>query len=1078
MTNRRAGTLHTFAAFFLIATMTLCAIAAAPRTAWAGNSYELTDEIRAQLEADGTLAERIACAESANSDARAALIAAAQQRSGEISLASANVPSANAGSMGTTGNAYILCVAVEFPAEGDEPATTFVDAKQEAENVVASVEGGRGFATPYDSLQAYYQRSSYGKLNISCRSVCYNVTAQHCRSYYNEAPDLLVEEIATALDEQFNVDFSQYDGNDDGYVDGIYLIYAGQSTTWGATWWPHCTNSLDHSSPSFDGKKLKSGVFLSDVATDEDAQVLIHETGHVLGLLDYYSYTGATNGIATTDMMDQNVGDQNAFSKWLLGWIDDSQITRIAVTDSAIKVRRGMGEVQTYTGSVTETIKAFTSDEISEGGGFIAVSSDESILSGSLFCRFYLLQYDRPAGNQAFKYEGGLVSGLRIYRIQAQLNSSGTDFELSCSGATNQHDMLIESLRPSDGGAAIETGNPFHTGASIGATTTPSTNFREDLLGYTGIHIDVTNADDPAEGIVTFSHDAKPPTTDFTVTPASNTGILDVGSYYFNTSMQPNWIKSSLIGATLCVDGKSYDVRALNKGTQLLIYYELPSGTITQDSSCELVLPAGFFELYGTASQEMRVKVQPRSKTISFESSGTYEQTEYSLNGSSEVLSNAVAAKDTQVIVAAQSTDDSNGTKLSLLKLSSDGKSCTQLAVTGSEVKNFSDVTVKAIALNDGRLFALVTGYSGKDLKTHSLAFWIDPATGSLLDTRELTDLYFSGLAPLGDGVALLTKSPGMGVTCSITQIFSSDASLDKRANGSSGIFAMELKALGDGRLAGIDLDQSTGVYTVSVYSEGEINKLLGGAEGKEIRSDTQLSFPGAYTIEDLTLKNGNYYVLAAVMENDAMHLELHVIDSKGNTLHTTKIEGGIASGLTHSRLSVSENGAVAISTTYSETKTAWTNTLELAAVDSDGNFAGFSSTRRTNVVFWADNHLYVTQPQSDSDSEKGKVGWIRTAAISGDTPTPDPDPTPAPEPSPNPDPTPTPTPGADTDTQASTTQTASTSSDKATKSTLAKTGDTAATGCAAALTTLLASLLVAALARRKAKARLEALKR
>lgn len=1068
MTNRRTSTLRTFAALFLIAA-TLCAIATAPRAAWADNPCELTDEMRAQYEADGTLADRIAYVESLHNNSQSELIAAAQQRSGEATIASSNVPSKNAGGMGTTGNGYILCVAVEFPAEGDQPATTFADAKQQAKSVVASIEGGGGYAAPYESLQAYYQRASYGKLDISCRSVCYNVTAKHCRNYYDGIPDSLVIEIATTLDEQFGVDFSQYDGNDDGFVDGIYLVYAGKETGWGTTWWPHCGNSLEHSSPTLDGKKLKNDVFIGDVTHQSDAHTIIHETGHVLGLPDYYSYTGATQGIATTDMMNRNVGDHNAFSKWMLGWIDDDQITRIAVTDSTIKVRRGTGEVQTYTGSVTETIKAFTSDTITDGGGFIAVSSDEGILTGPLFCRFYLLQYDRPAGNQAFSDEGGLVSGLRIYRVQAQLNTSGNDFELSCSGATNQHNMLIESLHPSGGSAKTETGNPFHTGASIGTSTIPSTNYREDPLGYTGIHIDVTNADDPAEGSVTFSHDAKPPEAEFTVTPAFSTGILDVGAYSFTTSMQPNWTQSHLAGAALVIDGKSHTVKALEKDGKLLIYYELPSGTIAQDSTCELVLPAGFFDLYGTSSAEMRIALQPRSKTLAFESSGTYEQSEYAINGASETLSNAITAKGEQIIVAAQSTDDRNGTKLSLLKLSPDGKSCTQLAVKGSDVSDFGNVTVTATTLDDGRIFVWVKGYSGKESEVGSKAFWIDPATGTLLDSRDLTDLRFSGIAPLGDGVALLTKSPGPGATCTIRQIFSNDASADKEANVTTSVLPSALKPTGDGRLAGISLDYATGTYTVSVYSSNEIEKLFEGAEGESIHPEAEFTLTKVSSIEDIAFKNGKFYVVSHVIENDVTILELNIFDSEGNLLQTARIEGGVTTSSTTSTLTVNENGAAAIITTYAGTTTAWTTSMEIAVVDPDGNFAGYSSTRRTNVAFWADNHLYVTQPQSDSVTNTGKIGWIRTAAIGGNTPEPEPEPTPTP----TPDPDQKPDADSQTPQQAGTQQASATATGKnAEGGTLAKTGDATTATAEATIACLMASLLIATIARRKERNR------
>jgi M6 family metalloprotease-like protein len=55
-----------------------------------------------------------------------------------------------------------------------------------------------------------------------------------------------------------------------------------------------------------------------------DAHVYIHEVGHLLGLLDYYSYdrsAGDWGPSGALDMMDYNIGDHNGFSKMALGWI-------------------------------------------------------------------------------------------------------------------------------------------------------------------------------------------------------------------------------------------------------------------------------------------------------------------------------------------------------------------------------------------------------------------------------------------------------------------------------------------------------------------------------------------------------------------------------------------------------------------------------------------------------------------------------------------------------------------------------------------------------------------------------------
>ena len=50
----------------------------------------------------------------------------------------------------------------------------------------------------------------------------------------------------------------------------------------------------------------------------------------MLGIDDYYDYDdskGVDGGIGGGDMMDANVGDHNAFTKLLLGWVDPYVVT-------------------------------------------------------------------------------------------------------------------------------------------------------------------------------------------------------------------------------------------------------------------------------------------------------------------------------------------------------------------------------------------------------------------------------------------------------------------------------------------------------------------------------------------------------------------------------------------------------------------------------------------------------------------------------------------------------------------------------------------------------------------------------
>lgn len=59
-----------------------------------------------------------------------------------------------------------------------------------------------------------------------------------------------------------------------------------------------------------------------------DAHVIIHETGHRLGLTDYYSYGKQTySPLGGKDRMDNNVFDHNPYSKRLLGWVPPNVVT-------------------------------------------------------------------------------------------------------------------------------------------------------------------------------------------------------------------------------------------------------------------------------------------------------------------------------------------------------------------------------------------------------------------------------------------------------------------------------------------------------------------------------------------------------------------------------------------------------------------------------------------------------------------------------------------------------------------------------------------------------------------------------
>ena len=108
-------------------------------------------------------------------------------------------------------------------------------------------------------------------------------------------PREMVAEAATLLDGQIN--FADYDNNKDGYVDNIFIYYAGRGEATGGganTIWPHSWN-VGEITPTLDGVKLDSYACTNELVVRGGALApdaigtFCHEFGHVLGLPDLYS---------------------------------------------------------------------------------------------------------------------------------------------------------------------------------------------------------------------------------------------------------------------------------------------------------------------------------------------------------------------------------------------------------------------------------------------------------------------------------------------------------------------------------------------------------------------------------------------------------------------------------------------------------------------------------------------------------------------------------------------------------------------------------------------------------------------
>ena len=112
------------------------------------------------------------------------------------------------------------------------------------------------------------------------------------------------------VDQQYIVNWADYDSDNDGYVDFVYMIYAGRGQADGGdrnTIWPHnwsIEQAIQYGYCSYTraecvvgGKRLDNYACSSELVGSElnGSGTLCHEFGHVLGLPDFYDTQYGTN---------------------------------------------------------------------------------------------------------------------------------------------------------------------------------------------------------------------------------------------------------------------------------------------------------------------------------------------------------------------------------------------------------------------------------------------------------------------------------------------------------------------------------------------------------------------------------------------------------------------------------------------------------------------------------------------------------------------------------------------------------------------------------------------------------------
>jgi M6 family metalloprotease-like protein len=349
----------------------------------------------------------------------------------------------SSGTMNSIGTVKLLVVPIYFRATSSTSSSgtdTTNKPTSEELSIINKAYFGEKSDTGWESLKSYYSTSSYGKITISgtvSSPLCVNATAaefasaagDNYASYTASLAQNAVTTLANSTDSSVKIDPSDYDNNGDGYVDGVELIYftdqklanAGGSDLW---WAYTSTTSKSANTTTPVAKRyfwspysmLADGYYTPDI----DTHTLVHETGHMLGLNDYYSYDKTKNSegksvysegpAGMVDMMDFNIGDHDAYSKMILGWVKPKVID----------------------GSSSDfnlTLSSFTDS----GDCVILRDTKTDKWNGTPYDEYLLLQYYTPTGlneqdsagyKEWSKYGTGgcyKTAGLQVFHIDSRL---------------------------------------------------------------------------------------------------------------------------------------------------------------------------------------------------------------------------------------------------------------------------------------------------------------------------------------------------------------------------------------------------------------------------------------------------------------------------------------------------------------------------------------------------------------------------------------------------------------------------------------------------------------------------------
>lgn len=201
----------------------------------------------------------------------------------------------------------------------------------------------------YYSVKKYFEDMSFGQFTPDF-DVYGPVTVDQPMAYYggtdaegrDEKYQQFMKDVLAKAEP--NIDFSQYDSNQDGNVDCVYVIFAGRGQNMGGANETLWSKSFSMSGVTLNGKKIMRCGINNELLAHEEFDggkphitsigVFCHEFSHCLGLPDFYNtspgyHLDDNQGMEDWDLMDngeyvRNGCQPTAYTAWereAMGWL-------------------------------------------------------------------------------------------------------------------------------------------------------------------------------------------------------------------------------------------------------------------------------------------------------------------------------------------------------------------------------------------------------------------------------------------------------------------------------------------------------------------------------------------------------------------------------------------------------------------------------------------------------------------------------------------------------------------------------------------------------------------------------------